>query len=726
MSLWIRVLVLLCLGMGASGIQAASKTQARLLLAADAARPGDTVMAGIQLTMAPKWHTYWRFGGDSGMPTKVAWTLPSGVTAGELQWPPPEKLTAEGLTTYIYHDQVLLLVPLKVAGNVAPGVLDLKAKVSWLECESVCLPGNAQVQAPLRIGDAAVASEHATLIESWRKKIPQADPALKARAFWDGPSTGNSRALLIEWIAGRDIPLPDFYPYANDAFEVGAATDRVPADAGKVLLRKKVTKFGDNWPNQIAGILVEQPGKDAPAVAHEVTLPVTAVAGQQPGGAAVSATAAPSRGPVGVAKPKSSLAKMLLYAFLGGLILNIMPCVLPVIALKILGFVNQSKEDPRRVRVLGWVYALGVLCSFLLLALLVIGVQRAGQAAGWGMQFANPKFLVFMTVLVTLVALNLFGLFEVNLSGGAMSAAGELASKEGAAGAFFHGVLATALATPCTAPFLAPALGFAFSQPAGIIILMFLTIGAGLSFPYVVLSWKPGWLKHLPRPGAWMGHFKVAMGFPMLATAVWMFWLTAKHFGDAGVLWFGLFLVVLALAVWVWGEFVQRGSRRRGIAMGISLALLAGSYLYIMEAELNWRAPVSRGAAQESRNNRPGGIAWQPWSPEAVAQARTEGRPILVDFTADWCLTCNVNKKTSIEIPSVEAKLKEINAVALLGDHTLQPPAITAELKRFDRAGVPLVLVYPRSKEAPPIVLPEVLRPGIVLDALDRAAKGAN
>ncbi|MBI3192048.1 MAG: thioredoxin family protein, partial [Pedosphaera parvula] len=211
---------------------------------------------------------------------------------------------------------------------------------------------------------------------------------------------------------------------------------------------------------------------------------------------------------------------------------------------------------------------------------------------------------------------------------------------------------------------------------------------------------------------------------PMLATAIWMFWLTGRHFGEAGVLWFGLFLVVLALAAWVWGEFVQRGSKRRGLAMAVSLALLVFGYVYTMEKELNWRSPMSRMAGSGAVSNHRGEIAWEPWSPEAVAKAREAGRPILVDFTADWCLTCNVNKKTSIEIPSVEAKLKEINAVALLGDHTLQPPAITAELKKFNRAGVPLVLVYPKQKDAPPLVLPEVLTPGIMLDALDKAVRG--
>ena len=256
---------------------------------------------------------------------------------------------------------------------------------------------------------------------------------------------------------------------------------------------------------------------------------------------------------------------MLLYAFVGGLILNLMPCVLPVIALKILGFVSEANSEPRRVRKLGLIYALGVLLSFLALAAVVIGVKAAGHHAGWGMQFGSPVFIVCLTTLVTLVALNLFGIFEVTLGGRALDTAGELASKHGAAGAFFNGVLATVLATPCTAPFLGAALGFAFSQSAAEIILIFLTVGLGLSAPYVLLSWNPAWLKFLPKPGAWMEKFKIAMGFPMLATVVWLFNVASSTYGK-NVLWLGIFLVVIALAAWIFGEFFQRGrhpQRRR-------------------------------------------------------------------------------------------------------------------------------------------------------------------
>jgi len=409
---------------------------------------------------------------------------------------------------------------------------------------------------------------------------------------------------------------------------------------------------------------------------------------------------------------------VLFYAFIGGLILNIMPCVLPVIALKILGFVNEARSEPRRVRTLGLVYTVGVLVSFLALAAMIIGVKAAGHHAGWGMQFGSPVFVVCLTTLVLLVSLNLFGVFEVTLGGRALDTASGLASKSGAAGAFFNGVLATTLATPCTAPFLASALGFAFQQNASVIVLVFLMVGLGLSAPYLVLSWQPGWLKFLPKPGAWMEKFKIAMGFPMLATVVWLFNVASSSYGK-NVLWLGVFLVVVAFAAWIFGEFFQRGRKHRVAAAIITLLLLGGGYVFALEQELEWRAPIveTSGAGADSAN----GIAWQPWTPEAVAAARAAGRPVLVDFTADWCLTCQVNRKTSIEVSSVRAKLKDLNAVALVGDYTHFPDAITTELNRFQRAGVPLVLVYPKDPAAQPIVLPAVLTPGIVLDALDRA-----
>jgi len=323
-------------------------------------------------------------------------------------------------------------------------------------------------------------------------------------------------------------------------------------------------------------------------------------------------------------------------------------------------------------------------------------------------------------VLVTLVALNFFGVFEVTLSGGALDGASALASREGATGAFFNGVLTTVLATPCTAPVLAPAVGFAFAQPPEEILLMFVMFALGLAAPYVLLSLQPAWVRFLPKPGPWMEKFKMAMGFPMLATALFLLSLLDVHYGDEGVLWVGFFVVCVAVAAWLWGQFVQRGSRRRGLALALAGLFVAGGFVFALEMQLDWRhrQPPTAGAPAA---RKPGGINWQPWSREAVQAARTESRPVLVDFTARWCPNCRVNKRTSIEIPSVKRKLAEINAVTLIGDYTRFPPVITEELKHFNRAGVPLVLVYPKDANKPPIVLPELLTPSIVLDALDKA-----
>jgi thiol:disulfide interchange protein DsbD len=660
--------------------------------------------------MDAKWHTYWRNSGASGMPTKISWELPKGITAGEIQWPVPEKLPDADLTTYIYKDEVVLLVPLKLGADLPPGPVQLKAQVSWLECDVSCIPGKATLEAALNIGSESKPSKDSALLESWQKKLPEKGESLHAIAWWKSSATGDVRPLLVEWDSAKAASDADFFPDASDQFEVQPA-ERLPADAGKIRLTANVKKLEGSWPTEVSGVLVQKSGDQR--LAHDVRLPVR-------DSGPTSATAS-TVGSTGVsALPAPSLWKMLLYAFIGGLILNIMPCVLPVIALKILGFVGQARDEPGRVRALGLIYALGVLVSFLALAAIVIGVKAAGHRAGWGMQFGNPEFLVVLTVLVTLVALNLFGLFEVNLSGQVMGAAGTLASRHGAGGAFFNGVLATILATPCTAPFLGAALGFAFAQAAPLIVVFFLTVGAGLALPYVVLSWQPAWLKFLPKPGAWMEKFKIAMGFPMLATAIWLFSLLPIHYGDRSW-WLALFLVVVALAAWIFGEFAQRGRSRRGLAIVLAVLLLAGGYVKIVEGELRWRSPETGAATTTALQNDPQGIAWKPWSPEAVSAARAENRPVLVDFTAKWCLTCNTIVKPALESGSVQTKLRELNVVPMLGDYTRFPENITEELNRFGRAGVPLVLVYPSNANEPPLVLPEALTPGMIVSALDKA-----
>ena len=704
---------------GASSARAAH-TRAQLLLAQETARPGDTVLAGVRLQMDPGWHTYWKNPGDSGMATTIEWQLPAGVAAGETMWPPPEKMSESDLTTYVYTNEVVLLVRLKLAQDVPSGSLQLKAKVSWLECQVLCLPGKSDVQAGLTIAQEAKRSGDAPLLEGWERKLPQPGGAVAPHAWWEKPSQTDLRPVLLEWKSAPGASESDFFPSTSEQFEVQAPTETLPTEPGKVRLRKQIKKLLGDWPKEIAGVVCQR--IEATRLAYEVKFPLASA--EQ-----TAASQPPSPPAVEGDRLSPALWEMLLYAFIGGLILNIMPCVLPVIALKILGFVAQARDEPRRVRQLGLIYGLGVLTSFLTLALLVIGLKSAGHVAGWGMQFGNPQFLVILTVLVTLVALNLFGLFEVNLGGSAMDAAGTLASKHGAAGAFFNGVLATVLATPCTAPFLSIALGFAFAQSAPLIVLMLLTVGLGLASPYILLSWHPAWLRFLPKPGAWMERFKIAMGFPMLATALWLFSLLPVHYGDR-TWWLSIFLVILALCAWIYGEFVQRGRTRRGVAVVTVAALLVASYGGVVEGKLQWRDAQASTQGKNRPKDQPKGIDWAPWSPEAVAAARLEGRPALVDFTADWCLTCNTLVKPALENATVRRQLRETHAVALLGDYTGTPAAITEELTRFGRAGVPLVVVYPKDPKEPPIVLPEPspLRgpshySAIISDALQKAAR---
>jgi thiol:disulfide interchange protein DsbD len=339
------------------------------------------------------------------------------------------------------------------------------------------------------------------------------------------------------------------------------------------------------------------------------------------------------------------------------------------------------------------------------------------------MQYQNPIFLVALITLVTLIALNLFGVFEITLGGKAMGSASELASREGTSGAFFNGVLATVLGTSCTAPFLALAIGYAISQPAYVTLLIFLMMGVGLAFPYVILTWNPALLRLLPKPGAWMERFKVAMGFPMLATAVWLYSVAVgAHFGSNGAFWLAMFLVLVALAAWIFGTFIQRGVKRRGLAIVIAVGAMAFAVGFVLEKQLNWRNPdyTKIGAAMASSAK---GVQWQKWSPEAVAKARAEGKPILVDFTASWCPNCQVNKYTSIEIEPVIKKLEEIDGIAMIADFTRKDPVIAEELKKFERYAVPMVLVYPSDANQPPKVLPPTLTPSIVLEALDWAGR---
>lgn len=691
----------------------AAHTQASLVLSDDAAKPGDTVWAGVDLKMESGWHTYWKNSGDAGMPTTIAWQLPAGVTAGEIQWPLPEKLPPAEVTTYGYNDETMLLVPLKIGANVPAGPITLTANLTWLECKDVCIPVKTSVQAMLNIGGETKGSVDAGKIQQWQAEVPRdVKNFFSVSVGWEKAGTGDIRPLIINAIQMGDDTIPveaaDFFPYANDNYEILPGTDTIGI-SHEIRLRKSVKLFSGEWPTEISGVLVVVGNHQR--FGFDVRLPI---ASEAPAGvmtsAPVSAGTNTSAASISASQTTgqtsaASLAKFLLYAFIGGLILNVMPCVLPVIALKILGFVSEARSEPRRVRNLGFIYAAGVLASFAVLALIFIVLKAAGHHVGWGMQFSSPIFVVGLTVLSMLIALNLFGVFEVTAGGRIMNAAGNLTSRHGPAGAFFNGFLATTLATPCTAAYLAGALGFAFAQTAAVIFLIFMFIGIGLAAPYVLLSCNTALLKFLPKPGAWMEKFKIAIGFPMLATTVWLFNIAASDYGTR-VFWLGVFLVIVACAAWIFGEFIQRGRSGKGVAAAFVLALLVGGYTYALEGNLHWRTMMTeKEPGNMLIDSASKGLVWKKWSPEAVAQARTAGKPVLVDFTATWCVTCNAIVKPALESPAVTAKLQELNVATLIGDYTRAPPQMTDEISKYGGAGVPLVLVFPKNPNAKAIVL---------------------
>ena len=717
-ALVLNILILLLLEVNTSaqfnnpfegGLNAASEkaTKVKLLISHETAKSGSTIMAGIEMTMDEGWHTYWINPGTAGIPTSVKWELPDWVTAGEIQWPVPEKFQSLGSTGYGYKNTIVLIVPLFVSENAPLGQVELSAKVSWLECEIQCNPRNQEVSANFVIGQALKESSSVNTIRDWKEKIPQRAPVniIKAKAWWGEEINQDERRFIVEFESEEAGSEVDFFSFKYADFEFSPESKINFFDDSKVRVEKTVLKFEGQWPVRVQGLLVFNLNDYEKTRAVELDIPIEIER---------SAT-------LNLKANNQSLGMVLLYAFLGGLLLNVMPCVLPVISLKILGFVNHGHESKARVRMLGVLYGMGVFVSFMILATIVISVKSAGELASWGMQMSNPQFVVLLTILVTLVALNLFGLFEVTL-GSVGVAAGSVSSKEGASGAFFNGVLATVLATPCTAPFLAPALGFAFMQSADLIILIFAFVALGLALPYVILSWNPKWLRFLPKPGPWMEKFKISMGFPMMGTVIWLFMLNYEYYGDR-ILWLGIFLIILSMSLWIFGEFFQRGTKRKGLALGIAGLLGIGGFIFGLEGQFQWRNPIdSNSKSVDVVQDFPGGIQWHNWSPSAVIAAQKNGQTVLVDFTAKWCMTCIANKKTSIDISSVRSLIAEKNIKAFRADFTRRPDHITRELAKWNRVGVPLVLVFSADINKKPQILPEVLTPSIVLEALNKSA----
>jgi thiol:disulfide interchange protein len=669
---------------------------AELISATDAVVPGQPLVLGLKLKHEPEWHTYWQVPGDSGLPTRIEWKLPAGFKAGSIEWPAPKRLPAGPLVNYGYEGETVLLTSLQVPSDLRVGAsVRLQGKAEWLECKDVCIPGGSDIALTLPVKASANPSSAAGLISATQALVPRSIAGLAGQATIDGKRLKLAMALP----AGRSASRLEFFPLEENRVEP-SAPQVLKREGNAVELHMTAAQTAQPDWQALKGVLVANGGPAASGGwAGVVELPLAK--GEVAPVVAAGSTSSPS---------SMSLLAALGAAFLGGLILNLMPCVFPVLSLKLIGLAqHRTHSGPMAAH--GVAFAVGVVLSFVLLAGLLIALQQAGSALGWGFQLQTPWVVAALTVLFFIIGLNLLGVFEFTFGSGVANtrAADSLTGKSDWRGSFGTGVLAVIVASPCTAPFMSAALGYAITQPAVLALSVFAALGVGMATPYLLLTLFPQLLAKLPRPGRWMELFKQFMAFPMFATCVWLLWVLAQQV-DAGNVALALaVLVAVGFALWALG-LSQRGSYVfRWVA-------LAGAVL----AALSF-APLA--------TSEPGGAKatasadWIDYSPEKLAQLSSEGRAVFVDFTAAWCVTCQVNKRIALNTDRVQKRFVAERIVRMRADWTNRDERITKALAQFGRNGVPLYVLY--DAQGQPTVLPELLTESTVLAALDKVKLAA-
>jgi thiol:disulfide interchange protein DsbD len=656
--------------------------------------PGKPFTVGLLLRMAPGWHTYWKFSGDAGLPTELKWKLPPGWKIGEIQWPIPLKTIDPGdIQTYGYVDEVLLMQEITPPPKIDGSSVKLSTDASWLVCEKICIPGGATLQLELPTS-ANSQPANTELFARYGRLLPQ---------NWPGPNVttaewgrvGSDLRLKVTSATLANYPAVDFFPLPDEGVVVGHPTVE-SRSKNEIVFRISIESSGKSL-SSMAGLVVfsQKPNGEDRAAWRITTASI-----------ASTVRSAPARG----------VLTFLLFGFIGGMILNLMPCVLPVISLKIFGFIQQAGQSRQKILRSGIAFTLGIFAWFIALALLLIALKVAGRDVTWGgFQFTNPYFVLVLSVIVLVFALNLFGVFEISLpqrfSRGLLSTS----ERKDNLGSFFQGVFATVLATPCTAPFLGTALGFAFSQSAPIILAMFIAIAAGMSAPYLLLSAQPAWLRFLPRPGAWMLHVKQFMGFLLLATLLFLLYVLGAQRGLEGAIWASCFLLMISVACWMKGAFVSPtvSATKRGIVLVLMLVVVLGSGIYFIGDKFQSAKMASADSGLRGD--------WQAFTPERLQAELEQGHTVFVDFTAAWCLTCKFNEASVLESQDVREAFQRRGIVKMKADWTNGDPVITKLLKQFGRPGVPLYVLYPGKNEEP-IVFPELLTKSMVLEKLETVA----
>jgi thiol:disulfide interchange protein len=653
----------------------------QLVAPEDEIYPGGNNQIGLYFKLEPGWHVYWKNAGDAGGPPRIRWTLPDGVTAGPMQFPAPKRLPLGPLMDFGYENEVLYPIKLEVAPTAKSGKAVLDANVDWLVCREVCIPGKAELKLTLQLSNnkpvvLSGSGEDAALMKRLASTLPQPLPANIKVAF---QATQDGFRAGIQ--TGKRETSAQFFPADPDTIANAAPQKTTPTPKGVVVEIKKDANLAAN-PKQLNGVLELSGGR-----AYDVSV--------QPGTVEV-----PVEHDWGV------LAKTSALAFLGGLLLNLMPCVFPVLFLKGFALCQSGSEERQRLRMHGFVYAAGILVSFWVLVGALLGLRAAGASLGWGFQFQSPVFLALMAGLLFFLGLSLAGQFEIGLS--LTSAGGSLAAKQGYAGSFFTGVLAVIVATPCTAPFMGAAIGYALAQPAIVTFSVFTAIALGLAVPYVALTLQPAWTRLLPKPGAWMEILRQAISVPIFCTVIWLAWVLAQAYGAAVLAALLVCLLLLAVAGWFLGRWpAQRWAT--AVAAVILLCVVSISAF----------APGKLAAAPEVQSGVQSQQQWEPWSQDALNKYQAQGRPVLVDFTASWCLSCQVNERVAFSHPAVKQALQAANVALLKADWTRHDETITQALAALDRSGVPAYALYAPGQSEPQM-LPEVLTPGIVIDAVKK------
>ena len=668
--------------------------KAELVADTNAIIPGKKFTAGLLLRMAPGWHTYWKFSGDAGIPTELKWKLPPGWKAGELQWPIPLKTNDPGdIQTYGYQDEVLLMQEIIPPAKIDNSPVKLSAEANWLVCEKICIPGSATLQLEIPTSTTSKVA-NTDLFARYRQLLPKDWPGADvAKEKWS--HVGSELHLSVTSATLANHPVADFYPLPEGNIVVGHP--KIESRTGNEI---------------IFAVPIDSASKDLLSIKGLV------VFAQRPNGNDRAAWRVAERAAAPPAKsvPARGVLTFLFFGFLGGLILNLMPCVLPVISLKIFGFIQQAGQSREKIWRSGLAFAAGIFAWFVGLALLLIILKAAGREVTWGgFQFTNPYFVLLLSVIVLVFALNLLGVFEISLPQTATRGLLSWTAGEGEAGSFFQGVFATVLATPCTAPFLGTALGFAFTQSPVIILSMFVAIAAGMSAPYLLLCAQPAWLRFLPKPGPWMTHVKQFMGFLLLATLLFLLYVLGAQRGSDALIWASCFLLVVSVACWMKGAFIVPGASiaTRRLSLVLMLVLVIGSGIYFIGDKF-------RSSKLATTSQLAGG--WQAFTPERLQEELADGHAVFVDFTAAWCLTCKFNEASVLESATVREEFQRRGIVKLKADWTNGDPIITKLLQQFGRPGVPLYVLYP-GKSAEPIVFPELLTKSIILDKLETISR---